>query len=91
LPGPTKKVPKERTPEEPRLRRIKGELAPIGEINAFVAGMIVKARDTLLRMPADLKDRIAQQTNPHECEALMMAEVHRALHELAEFRPSTGA
>jgi hypothetical protein len=71
------------------LARKRGELAPVGEINAWVSGMIIRARDILLRMPGDLKDRMAQQTNAHECEALMMQEVHRPLNELAEFRPST--
>jgi hypothetical protein len=71
------------------LQRKRGELAPIGEINAWVSSMIVKARDILLRMPADLKDRMAQQADPHECERLMAQEVRRALNELAEFRPAT--
>jgi hypothetical protein len=71
------------------LRRVKGELAPIGEINAWVAGMIIRAREVLTRIGPELKDRLAQQTSPHECEALINAEVRRALSDLAEFKPTT--
>lgn len=71
------------------LSRERRELAPIGEINAFVAGMIIRARDVLMRIAPELKDRLAQQCNPHECEKLVGGEVARALNELAEFKPSS--
>jgi hypothetical protein len=71
------------------LKRLKGELASIGEINAFVAGMVLRARDILMRIAPELKDRLAQQANPHECEKLVRFEVERALNQLAEFKPST--
>jgi hypothetical protein len=70
------------------LKRLKGELAPIGEINAWVAGMVIRAREILLRIGPELKDRLAQQGNPHECERLVSDEVRRALNELAEFKPT---
>jgi hypothetical protein len=73
--------------DELELARRRGELAPIGEINAFVAGMIIHARDILMRIPSELKDRLAQQGNPHECEKLVVGEITRALNELAEFKP----
>lgn len=70
------------------LERERAQLAPIGEINAWVAGMVIRAREILLRIAPELKDRLAQQTNPHECEKLVDFEVRRALNELAEFKPS---
>lgn len=70
------------------LARKKAELAPVGEINAFVAGMIIRARDILMRIAPELKDRLAQQSNPHECERLVDSEIRRALAELSEFRPT---
>lgn len=73
--------------DELELARKQGELAPIGEINAFVAGMIIRAREVLTRIGPELKDRLAQELNPHECERLVAGEVERALKELAEFRP----
>lgn len=74
--------------DELELARRRAELAPIGEINAWVAGMVIRAREILLRIAPELKDRLAQQSNPHECEKLVADEVKRALNELAEFKPS---
>lgn len=70
------------------LERERAQLAPIGQINAWVAGMIIRSREILLRIAPELKDRLAQQTNPHECEKLVDNEVRRALNELAEFKPA---
>jgi hypothetical protein len=72
--------------EELELKRIKGELAPIGKVNAFVAGMVIRAREILTAMPSQLKDRLAQESRPAECEQLLTAEVRRALDGLSEFR-----
>ena len=66
----------------------KGEMAPLGEINAHVAGMVIRARDILIRMPAYLRDRLAQEKNPDVCAELITAEIERALAELSEFRPN---
>lgn len=74
--------------DELDLARRRGELAPIGEVNAWAAGMITRARDILMRIGPELKDRLAQQTNPHEVERVINGEVVRALNELAEFKPS---
>jgi hypothetical protein len=52
------------------LARKRGELAPIAEVNAFVAGMITRARDILLRIDCDERTR---------------REISRALGELSEF------
>jgi hypothetical protein len=69
------------------LLRKRSELVPIAEINAFVAGMIIRAREILVRIAPELKDHLAQTANPHECEKLVAGEVARALNELAEYRP----
>jgi phage terminase Nu1 subunit (DNA packaging protein) len=71
------------------LSRERAELAPIGEINAWVAGMIIRAREILTLIAPRLKDQLAQQSNPHECERLVAGEIHRALNELAEFPTQT--
>jgi len=70
------------------LKRKRGELAPIGEVNAFVAGQIIRAREILMRIGPELKDRLAQQSNPHECEQVARQEIERALNELRELRPA---
>jgi len=59
------------------------ELAPI---NAWGAGMILKAREELLRIAPELRDRLAQETDPIACEKLVAARVNAALSVLAEYR-----
>ena len=71
---------------EIEVEKMRGELAPIGEINAWISGMITKARDVLLRMPGELRDRLAQETDAVKVDQLLSAEINRALGELAEFR-----
>ena len=70
------------------LERRRGELVPIAEINAYVAGMIIRARDILLRIGPELRDRLAQEADPVACEGLIDGEVQRALRELAEYEHS---
>lgn len=66
--------------------RKRGELVAVGEINAFVAGMIIRARDIFLRIGPEQRDRLAQESDPTKCEEMVMAEVRRGLRELAEYR-----
>jgi hypothetical protein len=70
---------------ELELAKARGEVAPTKEINQYVATMILRAREILLRMPAELSDRVAQTSDPIECKRLLEAEIHRALRQLAEF------
>jgi len=74
--------------EELALARLKGELAPVAEVNAWVAGMILRAKEILLRIAPELRDRLAQEKDAAKCEALVTAEVQRALNQLAEFKPN---
>jgi predicted DNA-binding transcriptional regulator AlpA len=62
-------------------------LVDLGKVNAFVCGMITRAAGILDRIPAELGDRLAQISNPIECQKLLKAELDRARHELAVFRP----
>jgi hypothetical protein len=73
-----------------KLAQRRGELVGIAEINAYVAGMIIRARDILLRIGPELRDRLSQETDPVRCEEWVAAEVNRSLAELAEFRSGAG-
>jgi len=53
-----------------RYRKEKGELVELSVVNAWVAGMIVRARDILLQIDCDQRTR---------------GEIDRALRELSEF------
>jgi hypothetical protein len=61
-------------------------LVPIAEVNVFVASMILRSRDILLRIAPELCDYLAQETDPIKIQKLIDAEVHRALAALSEFR-----
>jgi hypothetical protein len=74
--------------EKLNLSVAKSEMAPIGEINAHVSGMIIRCRDLLLQIPSLLKDRLSHETNPARCEELLRLEFERALAELKPFRPA---
>jgi hypothetical protein len=56
--------------DELDLARRKGELVPIGEVNAFISGMIIRARDRLLAIESD-------ERTGHE--------IRGALRDLAEY------
>ena len=70
---------------ELELKQKRGELVPVSDVNAFVSGMVVRARDILLRVAPELRDRLAVCSDPIECEAMVTDEVYRALRELSEF------
>lgn len=63
-----------------------GDLTPVSEINAWVAGMIIEARNILLRIAPELRDRLAIETDPAEIDKLISAEIDRALYQLKSFR-----
>jgi hypothetical protein len=62
-----------------------GELVPVAEINAWVAGNIVEARNILIRIAPELRDRLAIESDPAETDKLISVEIDRALAVLEEF------
>jgi hypothetical protein len=62
----------------------KGQLVPIVLVNAFVGGMIVAARERLMRMPGELRDQLAACIEPIACERMLEREVRLVLAELKE-------
>ena len=63
-----------------------GEVVEVASVNAWIAGMILKSRDILLRMAPEFKDKLSQETDSAIIEQLLDAEVRRALMELAMFK-----
>jgi hypothetical protein len=63
----------------------RGDVAPIVQVNAWFSGCIIKARDILLRMGPELRDRLAAEVDPVECEKLILAEIERALEAMRLF------
>lgn len=77
------KLRKARIANEERLNL----LVPLAPVNAWVAGMILRAKEVLFRIPKKLRDRIAQTTDPVACEQMLLDEVNKAVSELAEYKP----
>ena len=69
---------------EEELKQKRGELAPLIMVNAYICGMIVKARDILMRIAPELRDWLAATSDPVEIEKRLDAEIRRALGELKE-------
>lgn len=64
----------------------RGELVKLAEVNAWISGMVVRARDILTRIAPELCDRLAKETNPQRVRELIELEVNRALTQLSEFK-----
>ena len=67
--------------------QMRGDLVEVVLVNEWIAGMILRSRDILLRMAPELKDRLTHETDPVAVEELLDGEVRRALAELATFKP----
>jgi hypothetical protein len=65
-----------------------GDLAQVAPLNGWAVGMITEARNILLRIGPELKDKLANETDPHKCEEMVVSEVRRALFKLSEYRPN---
>ncbi len=69
------------------LEEKRGTLVNLATINAYVSSIIIKARDELLRIAPELRDRIAQESDPIVIEQIIDERVRRALQGLSEYRP----
>ena len=68
------------------LRAKQGELVDIGKVNAWVAGMILRAKDIFGRIGDELGDRLANESDPIRCRELIGAEVRRGLFQMSEYK-----
>lgn len=63
-------------------------LVSLAAVNAFVAGMIIKAREELLRIGPETRDDLARHSDPIDCERIVSSRIMRAVEMLTEY---TGA
>lgn len=75
--------------KEVELKRRNAELVPLSEVNEYISGTFTVAKEVLLRMPGEMKEKLALESDPNRIESLLMSEVHRALRSLAEYRPES--
>lgn len=66
------------------LRRRNGELVEFATVNAYIRGMIVKARNEFLLLPNQLRDRLGAY-DALACGELLDREIRRILGQLATF------
>ncbi len=64
------------------------ELIDRQAVGLYFSGMLTRARDSLLRIPGELRDRLAASSNPIECEKLVRKEITQALAVLRDYTPS---
>jgi len=69
--------------------REENKLVELAAVNAFVAGMIMKARDDLARIGAELSDSLSQETDPVKCRAHVDDRIFQVLANLKEYRPAS--
>lgn len=55
------------------------------QVDIWVRGMILKARNMLTRIGPDLQDRLAMETVPAKCGKLVSDEIQQALEALVEY------
>lgn len=65
-----------------------GRLVELVAVNAFVAGMIMKARDELVRIGAEIADALARESDPAKCRAALDDRIFQTLANLKEYRPA---
>lgn len=63
-----------------------GKYVPLEEVNQYISTMQLKARDLFLRIAPELKDQIAQESDPVNVEYMITLEINRALSEMAEMK-----
>jgi len=71
------------------LDRERGRTVELAPINAYVAGLIIQARDEFLRIGPELRDMLAQEADPIACEEMVVTRIVDALGKMAEYKPET--
>jgi hypothetical protein len=74
--------------EELELRRRRGELAEVREIETAWGSIVLASHDRLLILPGKLAARLAAISDVHECQTLLEKEIREALTLLTEYPPN---
>jgi hypothetical protein len=69
-----------------KVDREEGKLVEVVAVNAFVAGMILQARDELIRMATEMRDEMAHTADPLKCEELLLTRISSILGKMSEYR-----
>ena len=73
--------------EKLNLEKQRLSLVELMPVNAYVAGMIMQAREELIRIPLELRDKLAQETDPIKCQEMLLDRIDQTLEKMSEFKP----
>lgn len=62
-----------------------GELVPRVAVSQYISGMIVTAKNVLLRIGVEKQDDLAMETDPARCGEIVTKAVRKALEGLADY------
>lgn len=71
--------------EQLRVAREEGTLVELAPVNAFVAEMIMRARDEFGRIPAELKDSLANEVDPAKVESILRGKIDQVLVKMSQY------
>jgi len=74
--------------EKLNLEKQRLSLVELTPVNAYVAGMIMQAREELTRIPMELRDKLAQETDAIKCQDMLLDRIDQTLKKMSEFKPS---
>ena len=74
--------------EQLNLEKQRLSLVELTPVNAYVAGMIMQAREELIRIPMELRDKLAQELDPIKCQEMLLDRIDQTLKKMSEFKPS---
>jgi hypothetical protein len=80
-----------KTAYEARLAKLEydqrsGKLVEVAVVNSFVAGMVMKARDDLSRIGAEIADKLASEHDAVKCRALVDDRIFQVLANLRQYQ-----
>ncbi len=73
---------------ETEVRQKQGQLLDLEEVRRAWCGHLIRARDILLAIAPEIRDRIAPMTDPIACGEMIDGEIRRALEELSRYQPA---
>ena len=74
--------------KELEVARVEGSMVDSAATENYVSSMIIECRNRLLRIPTDLCDRLAQESDPVQCHEMLDDTLRHALTALSEWRPT---
>jgi len=69
---------------ELKVAQIRGDLVPVVTVNAWFGRQIIECRDGMLKIPSELRDRLAAETDPVRIEDMLLRSITQVLDRLRQ-------